>query len=423
MMSLERATSLTCCASADRAVEVASDRAARTRIALLTGGDDRPYALGMASALASQGFGVDFVGSDKLDAPELRSSPRINFLNLRRDQNEDASLGRKVCRIVAYYLRLIKYAAGAQPRIFHLLWNNRFEFFDRTFLMLYYRLLGKKVVLTAHNVNIRKRDRCDSWLNRFTLRVQYQLCSHILVHTDAMKKEMTTDFDVSPSRISVIPFGINNTTPRTEIGRDESRQRLGLGRSDQTLLFFGQIAPYKGLEYLVRAMGHLARENTRLRLIIAGRMKPGHANYWAKIKNEIGGLDLAGKVLESVHFIPDTEVEFFFKAADAVVIPYIEIFQSGVPFLSYSFGLPVIATDVGSLRDDIIEAKTGFLCKSRDSGDLARAIRTYFASELYEGLERRRGWIREFANERNSWAKVGNVLDQVYRFVLADRCD
>jgi len=101
-----------------------------------------------------------------------------------------------------------------------------------------------------------------------------------------------------------------------------------------------------------------------------------------------------------------------------VVIPYVEIFQSGVPFLSYSFGLPVIATDVGSLREDIIEGETGFLCRPKDSTDLARTISTYFASDLYRQLEARRKQIQAFANERYSWARVGEILDSVYRKVL-----
>ena len=101
-----------------------------------------------------------------------------------------------------------------------------------------------------------------------------------------------------------------------------------------------------------------------------------------------------------------------------VVIPYVEIFQTGVPFLSYSFGLPVIATDVGSLRDDIVEGETGFLCRPKNSPDLARTIRRYFASDLYQNLETRRTQIRQFANERHSWTKVGEILEGIYRHLL-----
>ena len=229
------------------------------RVSLLTGGDDRPYALGMASALVGQGISVDFIGSDKLDAPELHRTPLISFLNLRGDQTEEVPLRRKFVRILTYYARLAKYVIRSEPRIFHILWNNKFEHFDRTLLMLYYRLFGKRVILTAHNVNMRKRDGRDSWFNRFSLGVQYRLCHHILVHTPAMKDELVADFTIAPTRVTVIPFGINNTCPITALGRREVRERLGVGVDEKTLLFFGQIAPYKGLEYLTAATSELAK--------------------------------------------------------------------------------------------------------------------------------------------------------------------
>ena len=389
------------------------------RVCLLTGGDDRPYALGMASALIGQEISVDFIGSDKLNAPELHRSSLLTFLNLRGDQSEEAPLRRKVARIVIYYARLAMYTARSRTRIFHVLWNNKFEHFDRTMLMLYYRLFGKRIILTAHNVNMRKRDGRDNWLNRFSLGVQYRLCDHILVHTAAMKRELTTDFGIASQRVSVIPFGINNTCPTTALGRREAREQIDLDPGEKILLFFGQIAPYKGLEYLIAAMSELVKEEENLRLVIAGRIKPGYASYWNAIGNQISLRRLGNRIIQHVRFIPETEVEVYFKAADVAVIPYVEIFQSGVPFLSYSFGLPVIATDVGSLRDDIIEGETGFLCRSKNPADLARTIRTYFASDLYQNLETRRSQIREFANERYSWMGVGKILDGVYRQMFA----
>jgi hypothetical protein len=52
-------------------------------------------------------------------------------------------------RVLTYYVRLIRYAATAKPRIFHILWNNKFVHFDRTFLMLYYKLLGRRSCLLS----------------------------------------------------------------------------------------------------------------------------------------------------------------------------------------------------------------------------------------------------------------------------------
>ena len=103
------------------------------------------------------------------------------------------------------------------PKLFHILWHNRFQFFDRTFLLLYYKLLGKKIVLTAHNVNAGQRDLNDTWLNRLSLKVQYALADHVFVHTGKMKHDLVLEFEVPKSKVSVIPFGINNTVPNTDL--------------------------------------------------------------------------------------------------------------------------------------------------------------------------------------------------------------
>ena len=86
-------------------------RAARLKIALLTGGIDKPYVLGLADALTADAIMLEIIGSDELNVPELRGNPRVRFLNLRGDQNPVASLGSKALRVSRYYLRLIRYAA------------------------------------------------------------------------------------------------------------------------------------------------------------------------------------------------------------------------------------------------------------------------------------------------------------------------
>jgi D-inositol-3-phosphate glycosyltransferase len=387
-------------------------------VALLTGGDDKPYALGLATALTSGGILVDFIGSDDLAVPELLNNSRVNFLNLRRDQRENVSFGKKFRRILAYYGRLVRYAAAAKPRIFHILWNNKFELVDRILLMLYYRLLGKKIVFTAHNVNAAERDSTDSLVNRVSLRIQYCLTDHMFVHGERMKGELLTDFGVPESKTTVIPFGINNTSPATTITTNEAKERLGVNTGDKTALFFGQIAPYKGLEFLVEALVKLSGNKREFRLIIAGRVKKGCAGYWGEIQRQIEGCGIQTWIIERIEHIPDEEVELYFKAADVLIIPYTRIFQSGVPFLAYSFGLPVIATDVGSLRQDIVEGKTGFVCRPKDSSDLARTIGKYFRSELFRRLESRRTEIKEYANERYSWDKVAAITMGVYSNLL-----
>jgi glycosyltransferase involved in cell wall biosynthesis len=390
-------------------------------VALHTGGFDRPYAFGLSMGLSSTGIELDVIGSDEVDSPEMHSTPGLNFLNLEGRRTR-VGLVERIQRLVLFYARLCSYAASAKPRIFHILWNNKLAYIDRTVLMLYYRFaLGKHIVLTAHNVNTAKRDARDSLLNRATLRAQYRLADHIFVHTDKMKAELLRDFGVSEDAVSVIPFGINNSVPVTDLTPPEAKRRLGLGSGEKAILFFGAIRPYKGLEYLVTAFGELASRHTDYRLIIAGERKKGSEKYLDNILDRIGRQPWQDQVIQRIEFVPDEETELYFKAADILVLPYAEVFQSGVLFLSYSFGLPVIATDVGSFRDEIIDGKTGFVCRARDARDMAAAIEHYFASDLYKSLEQRRPGIQSAAHARNSWDIVAQKTSAVYAQLLAQR--
>lgn len=389
-------------------------------VALLTGGADKPYALGLAPSLAGEGVLVDFIGSDDIDGPELHGNPQIHFLNLRGDQGTKASRARKMWRVLVYYLRLIRYAATAKPRVFHILWNNKFEFFDRTVLMLYYRLLGKRVVFTAHNVNAGRRDGNDGVSNRLSLKCQYRLANHILVHTAKMKEELAAEFGIPDSKITIIPFGINNTVPNTALSRAEARKLTGVGQNLKTMLFFGNIAPYKGLEYLITAVASVMSRDPDYRLIIAGRPK-GCEDYWREIQQTIEQTGVRERIIEKIEFVPDEQTEWYFKAADVLVLPYTHVFQSGVLFLGYSFGLPVLAADVGSLREDIVEGRTGLVFRPMDAGDLAAKIQDYFSSPLFRDLENRRTDIQKFANDKYSWTQAAGVTSRIYGELCGER--
>jgi D-inositol-3-phosphate glycosyltransferase len=384
---------------------------------LLTGGFDRPYVFGLATALTSRDINLDVIGSDVVDHPGLHRATNLTFHNLQRKGGPKAGAASKALRTVAFYARLLRYAFLAKPKIFHILWNNKLIYFDRTLLLLVYKVLGKKVVFTAHNVNAGKRDGNDSWFNRLTLRIQYRICDHIFVHTEAMKGELVRDFGVEQGAITVIPFGINDSVSDTYITPEQAKHRLGITLDEKVILFFGAIRPYKGLEYLVAAFQSLSRKDAGYRLIIAGEPKRGTDKYVDDIQNMLKGIQ-GHRIIQKIEHVPDEEIEIYFKAADVCVLPYTLVFQSGVLFLSYAFGLPAIASDVGSFRDDIIEGETGNVCKPCDAEDLARTIETYFASDLYKTLDRKRKDIREYAASRYSWDVVGEKTRSIYTELL-----
>jgi glycosyltransferase involved in cell wall biosynthesis len=124
------------------------------------------------------------------------------------------------------------------------------------------------------------------------------------------------------------------------------------------------------------------------------------------------------RIILKTKFIPDEEMETYLKAADVLVLPYKDIFQSGVLFLGYSFGLPVIVTDVGSFREEIVEGSTGYLCEPGDPADLARVIADYFSSSLYRNLGMTRLAIKEHARVHHSWGAVAELTRSAYERML-----
>jgi D-inositol-3-phosphate glycosyltransferase len=389
-------------------------RISSTKVTLFTGGIDRHYACALGKAIASSGIALDVVSSPEMGSCEMRNLDNVRFLALYATQRQNQNLFRKLGSRIAVYVRIICYAASSSPQIFHILWNYKFPYFDRTLLLLYYKLLGKKLVFTAHNVNAAERDGVDSLLNRLTLRIQYRLVDHLFVHTKDMKDQLVRKFGISQGKVTVIPFGVGDMVPQSSLTPAEAKRKLGLGKSDRVILFFGRITPYKGIDLLADAFGRIAPHDRSYKLIIAGQPIRESARHWEEVRRKIESSPMREQVVQEIRYIADHEMETYFKAADVLVLPYRQIFQSGVLFMSHNFGLPVIATDVGTLRDDILEGANGYVCRPDDPDDLARSLEGYFSSELFRNLDERRGDIQNSVRLSHSWEFVAKTTGDIY---------
>lgn len=388
-------------------------------VSLLTGGIDKHYATELSMALAAVGVPLDVIGTSDMDTPEMRKCHGLRLLPLYESRPQRSPL-RKALACLGVYVRLLRYIARSGAPIIHILWNYKLPIADRTFLLLYYKLLGKRIVFTAHNVNAAERDGVDSRWNRWSLRIQYSLVDHIFVHTEQMKKQLLNEFAVPADNVTVIPFGVYTRVPNTCLTRVEARERLGLGSHHRTLLFFGRIVAYKGITHLVQAFELLAAGNPEYRLVIAGEPMKEAEQYWKDTEQRIEQSPIRNQVIQHIRHIDDAEIELYFKAADVLVLPYTRIFQSGVLFMSYSFGLPVIATEVGSFGDDVIPGETGYLCRPRDSEHLARISELFFSSDLFRELEQRRSGIQSLIGTRNSWHAVADKTAHMYAAIRAN---
>ena len=390
------------------------------RVSILTGGRDPHYAVPLISSLASQPAFVDVIGSDLFLTDELLGRPNVKVFNLHVINKPHASAYKKLLRLAVTYGRLIAYAARTDSQLFHILWLTKAELVDTIILLPAFKLLGKTLVFTAHNVDAGERDGRMTTIGSWMLRRLYRLMDHIFVHTERMKHQLHQDFGVDRAKVTVIPYGLNTAVPESCLTKRQARDKLALGANERIALFFGHITAYKGLEYLIEAIAILKDQGWHdLRLVVAGGVKDRpSAIYYQTLLATIDRLGIDQSVIRRTEFIPDEEIEVYFKCADVCVLPYKTIFQSGVLFLAYRFGLPVVATDVGSLRSDVVEGRTGFICRSEDPQHLAEKLKEFFHSNLCNDFEQTSQVIRRFAEEEHSWSIVVATTYDVYRACL-----
>jgi glycosyltransferase involved in cell wall biosynthesis len=383
------------------------------KISILNAGQENDYLYGLVSGLSQiTSLEIEVVDSDN-SIGLFDRFPRVKFFNLRGDNLSKQSFFVKAWRICRYYLRLLNYAVTTKAELFHIEWENSLILFDRTLLNLYYKLIGKKLIFTAHNVYKEARDDRGNIIRWLSIKCMYHIVDRIIVHTPKMKDELCSLFHISPEKIVIIRHGINNRVLRMGATKEEARRKLDIGSSAHTILFFGQIDKYKGIETLINAAALLIKKDPSALLIIAGKPKR-QSNYISELK-EYASKMLPGENLKlRFQFIPIDEVETYFAAADCLALPYKRIFQSGVVFLAYRFGMPIIATDVGSFREDVINGTTGFICNPDDAEDMAAKLQLFFTSDLFLQREETRARIIEFAEKKYSWIDISRQTFDVY---------
>src|SRR5690606_2884613 len=96
--------------------------------------------------------------------------------------------------------------------------------------------------------------------------------------------------------------------------------------------------------------------------------------------------NLKGHVKLFTDFIPNSEVKYYFSAADVVVQPYRSATQSGITQVAYQFERPMIVTNVGGLAEVVVDGKAGFITEP-DPDRIAATILKFFQPDSLPAME------------------------------------
>lgn len=387
------------------------------KVSVYNGAGQADYLYGLVSGLSSAPIEEIDVLDINLTAPLFKDFSKTKFHDVYHYQKKGTPLIRKALNIIRFYALQSYHILKSSHRIIHFQWLDRYLLMDRIYLPLLARLRGHKVILTVHNVNAKKRDNKDSYYNRSTLYFLYHICNHLIVHTEKSKTELVKEFNIDPSKISVVEHGMNNKVVTTNISNAEAKKMLNIPSDKKVVLFFGNIDYYKGLDMLISSLDYMSSGlRNNLVLLIAGNYK--NKEYYDQLLSQLDNDSLKEIVIAHIRFIQDAEIENYFMASDCIVLPYRDIYQSGVLFMAYNFGLPALATRVGNFENDILQNKTGLLIDEISPESIAQTLEAYFKSDLYNNLPVTRSYIKEWSHERYSWDKIGKDTCQLYSKVL-----
>jgi len=219
---------------------------------------------------------------------------------------------------------------------------------------------GGKLVWTVHDTGLHLNDPDPGRIQSIREKLR-DVADCVHVHSEAAKGVVVRDFGVAAERIVVVPHP--SYAPLYSKADPARHQPTGLRR----LLCFGNVKAYKNYDGLAAAIEALGPGSFE-RMTIAGK-SDGTVVLPAENYRRSVDLDLR------LRFIPDEEVPQLFGDADFRVLPYTESLTSGAAALSMGFGVPVIAPDLGGMREAVPEANRPLIYAPDDPDGLKKALR------------------------------------------------
>ena len=189
-----------------------------------------------------------------------------------------------------------------------------------------------------------------------------------------------------------------------KVSREEALRFLHLESDTRYMLFFGIIRDYKGLDLLLQAMSDERLRQKKVKLIIAGEFY-NNAEQYHELEKTLG---LEEQLVWHSEFVPDSEVKYYFNAADIVVQPYKSATQSGVTQIAYHFEKPMLVTDVGGLSEIVPNGEVGYVTPV-EAGQIATSLVDFFDNQRYDGFVKN----IQVEKQQYSWRRMVDALVSV----------
>jgi glycosyltransferase involved in cell wall biosynthesis len=277
--------------------------------------------------------------------------------------------------------RAVSFLRSQRPHVLILQWWS-------ASVLPWYLLLARQVVRRGGVLLVELHEDLDTgegrlplvgWFARRGLKALCRQAAMLIVHSTWDRDRMSASLGISPARFRVIPHGpypisgavISGTVPGETTGPPPAQSLSD--RPELTVLFFGTIRPYKGLEHLVRAFEQLRRDlSLPWKLVVVGETWEG----WTLPLELIESSPYRDDIELVNRYVTDQEAACYFQRADVVALPYLRSSASGPLAIAQACGLPVVVTAVGGLVEAAADYTGAVLVRPDSPDDLAQGLLT-----------------------------------------------
>jgi glycosyltransferase involved in cell wall biosynthesis len=394
------------------------------------------YSYQLCTALAEEGVDVTLITGREYELAHLPHNFRVNNLldlwslfDLQMTQNIEANAwqrrwhkvrwtvrrGQRAVRLIAAWINLTRYLSRLKPDIVQF---SKINFPFEAIFLAQMRRNGLTLTQICHEFELRENH--EGPFSDLILRAYadiYRNFSAMFFHARENCEKFLTLFPfVQRERTHIIPHGNSSWLLEhfpEKYDRNMLREHYGIRPGQSVILFFGLLAPSKGIDDLIEAFA-LVRESCDAKLLIAG-YPTKHINL-EKLKQKIADLDLTERVVLDLRYIPLEEIGALMGLATVAVYPYRSSTQSGALQVAYTFGRPVIVTEVGGLPEAVEHGRNGFLVPASSPPELAGGILKLVKNpELAKVMGE---YARHLSETRFSWRSVARQIIKVYDQLL-----
>lgn len=249
-----------------------------------------------------------------------------------------------------------------------------------------------------------------TWLRKILEQRTYRRSDYFIVLSEAFRKVLHQEYQVSLEQIYVIPGGVDIERFDTTLPPTEARTKLGWSQNRPIILAVRRLARRMGLENLIMAADEVRKYNPEVLFLIAGK-----GSLDSTLQVQIEELGLAEHV-QLIGYVPEQQLGLAYRAADISIVPSLSLEGFGLTVVeSLAAGTPVLGTPVGGIPEILRPLSEDLVLEGNTDKQLAQGILEALSGQRQLPSKKA---CETYIQENYAWPVIAKKIKSVYQTAL-----